>query len=128
MSILDLHIEAAAWQKDALCRGVDPDLFFPERGASTREAKAVCHQCPVQALCLEYALQGGEKFGIWGGKSERERRRIRRARSIERKAAAKLAKEEAAAAKEAEKAAKLAALEEEEDEFKDDFFDLQPPE
>ena len=62
------------WQERANCLGVDPDLFFPERGASTKEAKGVCHGCEVQPDCLEYALRHGEKFGIWGGMSERERR------------------------------------------------------
>ena len=75
------------WQEQANCLGVDPDLFFPERGASTREAKAVCRSCEVQGDCLEYALAHGEKFGIWGGLSERERRRVRRARALERNAA-----------------------------------------
>lgn len=69
------------WQDDANCLGVDPDLFFPERGASTREAKEVCRSCVVREQCLEFALQNGEKFGIWGGMSERERRRIRRQRA-----------------------------------------------
>jgi WhiB family redox-sensing transcriptional regulator len=73
------------WQEQANCLGVDPDLFFPERGASTREAKAVCRSCEVQGDCLEYALAHGEKFGIWGGLSERERRRVRRARALERR-------------------------------------------
>ena len=66
------------WQDQANCLGVDPDLFFPERGASTREAKEVCRGCVVKQDCLEYALATGEKFGIWGGMSERERRKIRR--------------------------------------------------
>ncbi len=74
--------EVKGWQENANCLGVDPDLFFPERGASTREAKEVCRGCVVREDCLEYALIHGEKFGIWGGLSERERRRIRRARSI----------------------------------------------
>jgi len=73
------------WQERANCLGVDPDLFFPERGASTREAKAVCRGCEVRAECLEYALAQGEKFGIWGGLSERERRRVRRQRALERR-------------------------------------------
>lgn len=68
------------WQSQANCLGVDPDLFFPERGASTREAKGVCRACVVQEDCLQYALVNGEKFGIWGGLSERERRRLRRQR------------------------------------------------
>lgn len=69
------------WQDSANCLGVDPDLFFPERGASTREAKEVCKGCVVRGECLEYALANGEKFGIWGGLSERERRRLRRQRA-----------------------------------------------
>jgi WhiB family redox-sensing transcriptional regulator len=73
------------WQERANCLGVDPDLFFPERGASTREAKAVCRGCEVRGECLEYALDHGEKFGIWGGLSERERRRVRRQRALERR-------------------------------------------
>ncbi|MGI8984724.1 MAG: WhiB family transcriptional regulator [Acidimicrobiales bacterium] len=71
-----------SWQGQANCLGVDPDLFFPERGASTREAKGVCRGCVVRDDCLEYALINGEKFGIWGGLSERERRRIRRQRTL----------------------------------------------
>ena len=77
-----------SWQDYANCLGVDPDLFFPERGASTREAKEVCRGCVVREDCLEYALANGEKFGIWGGMSERERRRIRRQRALARAAAA----------------------------------------
>jgi WhiB family redox-sensing transcriptional regulator len=73
------------WQERANCLGVDPDLFFPERGASTREAKGVCRGCEVRVECLEYALAQGEKFGIWGGLSERERRRVRRQRALERR-------------------------------------------
>ena len=79
--------EAEGWQDYANCLGVDPDLFFPERGASTREAKEVCKGCIVREDCLEYALANGEKFGIWGGLSERERRRIRRQRALIRRAA-----------------------------------------
>src|ERR1700728_389916 len=74
------------WQSRANCMGVDPELFFPERGASTREAKEVCRGCVVREDCLEYAVANGEKFGIWGGLSERERRRIRRRRAVERQA------------------------------------------
>jgi WhiB family transcriptional regulator, redox-sensing transcriptional regulator len=77
--------EGRRWQEQANCLGVDPDLFFPERGASTREAKGVCRGCEVRTECLEYALDHGEKFGIWGGLSERERRRVRRQRALERR-------------------------------------------
>jgi WhiB family redox-sensing transcriptional regulator len=78
-------VGAGAWQDEANCLGVDPDLFFPERGASTREAKEVCRGCVVREECLEFALANGEKFGIWGGMSERERRRIRRQRAMARR-------------------------------------------
>ena len=71
-------IEPEGWQLLANCLGVDPDLFFPERGASTKEAKSVCQGCVVREECLEYALANGEKFGIWGGLSERERRKLKR--------------------------------------------------
>ncbi|HET7490158.1 MAG TPA: WhiB family transcriptional regulator [Acidimicrobiales bacterium] len=80
--------EELSWQHQANCLGVDPDLFFPERGASTREAKEVCRGCVVRMDCLEYALDNAEKFGIWGGMSERERRRLRRARTLRRNEAA----------------------------------------
>lgn len=76
-----------SWQEYSNCLGVDPDLFFPERGASTREAKEVCRGCIVRNDCLEFALANGEKFGIWGGMSERERRRIRRQRVVDRERA-----------------------------------------
>jgi len=68
------------WQFRANCMGVDPELFFPERGSSTREAKEVCRGCVVRDDCLDFAIANGEKFGIWGGMSERERRRVRRSR------------------------------------------------
>jgi WhiB family transcriptional regulator, redox-sensing transcriptional regulator len=67
------------WQERALCAQTDPEAFFPEKGGSTREAKRVCTECEVKAECLEYALARDERFGIWGGMSERERRRIKRA-------------------------------------------------
>tara|TARA_B100000519_G_C14210900_1_gene422609 strand:- start:928 stop:1377 length:450 start_codon:yes stop_codon:yes gene_type:complete len=80
--------DESSWWDYANCLGVDPDLFFPERGASTKEAKEVCRGCVVREDCLEYALSHGEKFGIWGGMSERERRRLRRQRALARRAAA----------------------------------------
>ncbi|MBS9534884.1 WhiB family transcriptional regulator [Mycobacterium sp. M1] len=66
------------WQERALCAQTDPEAFFPEKGGSTREAKKICQRCPVRAECLEYALAHDERFGIWGGLSERERRRLKR--------------------------------------------------
>jgi WhiB family redox-sensing transcriptional regulator len=70
------------WMSQANCMGVDPDLFFPERGESVKEAKEVCATCIVKQRCLEYALDNNEKFGIWGGSSERERRRMRKQRAL----------------------------------------------
>jgi len=85
MKIADETLDRS-WQEYANCLFVDPDLFFPERGASTREAKEVCRGCIVRGDCLEYTLRNREKFGIWGGMSERQRRRerrIRRQRALE---------------------------------------------
>ncbi|MEY4313078.1 MAG: hypothetical protein RLZZ319_587 [Actinomycetota bacterium] len=67
-----------AWQADSLCTQTDPEAFFPEKGGSTRDAKRICAECTVRTECLEYALANDERFGIWGGLSERERRKVRR--------------------------------------------------
>ncbi len=80
-----LAVDELSWQDYANCRGADADLFFPERGASTRKAKSICRACEVQVDCLEFAIVQGEKFGIWGGLSERERRRIRKQRALARR-------------------------------------------
>lgn len=66
-----------SWMGEAACRGVSPDLFFPDRGESTAPAKAVCAGCPVSDECLEYAIRGREMFGVFGGLSARERLRLR---------------------------------------------------
>ena len=79
-----------SWENEANCRGVNPSLFYPERGVSTSQAKEVCESCQVKDQCLESAVQRGEKFGIWGGLSERERREIRRDRRLKSKQAAKV--------------------------------------
>jgi WhiB family transcriptional regulator, redox-sensing transcriptional regulator len=73
-----VEIETLPWQKEAKCLQAEPDTFFPEKGGSTREAKRICAQCTVRAECLEYALENDERFGIWGGLSERERRKLKR--------------------------------------------------
>ncbi|PKW12563.1 transcription factor WhiB [Saccharopolyspora spinosa] len=70
--------EEQEWQERALCAQTDPEAFFPEKGGSTREAKRICAGCEVRSECLEYALQHDERFGIWGGLSERERRKLKR--------------------------------------------------
>lgn len=67
-----------AWQTDSLCAQTDPEAFFPEKGGSTRDAKKICTSCEVRAQCLDYALANDERFGIWGGLSERERRKLRK--------------------------------------------------
>ncbi|WP_225976680.1 MULTISPECIES: WhiB family transcriptional regulator [Corynebacterium] len=66
------------WHDQALCAQTDPEAFFPEKGGSTREAKRICKACGVRDECLEYALLHDERFGIWGGLSERERRRLKK--------------------------------------------------
>ncbi|MEY4417971.1 MAG: hypothetical protein RIQ88_409 [Actinomycetota bacterium] len=67
-----------AWQQDAICSQTDPEAFFPEKGGSTRDAKKICSGCDVRQQCLDYALANDERFGIWGGLSERERRKLKR--------------------------------------------------
>ena len=76
---MDALEEENSWQENALCAQTDPEAFFPEKGGSTREAKRICISCEVKSECLDYALANDERFGIWGGLSERERRRLRRA-------------------------------------------------
>lgn len=71
------------WREDALCRQTDPELYFPERGGSTQDAKDVCQICEVRTNCLDYALNTGQNFGVWGGLGEGELRRLRRARRAE---------------------------------------------
>ena len=78
LAALEVSSEQLSWQERALCAQTDPEAFFPEKGGSTREAKRVCLSCEVRAECLEYALTHDERFGIWGGLSERERRRLKR--------------------------------------------------
>ena len=67
-----------SWQADAVCAQTDPEAFFPEKGGSTRDAKRICSGCEVKAQCLEYALANDFRFGIWGGLSERERRKLKK--------------------------------------------------
>lgn len=79
-SLIDLGLsfpEPEDWTEQALCAQTDPEAFFPEKGGSTREAKRICQGCEVRDECLEYALANGIRFGIWGGFSERERRKIK---------------------------------------------------
>lgn len=76
--VTNLEDSPLAWQERALCSQTDPEAFFPEKGGSTRDAKKVCLTCEVRRECLEYALANDERFGIWGGLSERERRKLKK--------------------------------------------------
>lgn len=77
------------WMTEALCRQVDAgDLFFPDKGQPVKPGKRVCAACPVRAQCLAYALEQDCRGGIWGGASDTERRRMRRARNAEHRVAA----------------------------------------
>ena len=67
-----------AWKRQAACRGLDPEIFFPDGEEPGEAAKAVCVRCPVAQPCLEWALATREKQGVWGGCDERDRRRILR--------------------------------------------------
>lgn len=69
-----------AWRQRGACRGVDPDIFYPASDEEAEAAKAICAVCPVREPCLEYALANRERDGVWGGATERERRRIIRQR------------------------------------------------
>jgi WhiB family transcriptional regulator, redox-sensing transcriptional regulator len=70
----------AIWRKRAACRGIDPEVFFPASDEDAEEAKEICAVCPVREACLEYALAHREREGVWGGCTERERRRMIRQR------------------------------------------------
>ena len=69
-----------AWRNRSACRGLDPTIFYPPSDEEADEAKAICAVCPVREPCLEYALANRERDGIWGGRTERERRRLVRQR------------------------------------------------
>lgn len=80
--MLEGVLEIPEWHKDAACRNVpNPDIFFPERGASIAAARRLCATCPVQAECLEDALEHNLE-GLWGNTTERERRPLRKARKL----------------------------------------------
>jgi WhiB family redox-sensing transcriptional regulator len=69
-----------SWRQHAACRGVEPDVFYPVSDEEADIAKAICDQCSVRQTCLEYALTNRERDGVWGGATERERRRLLRQR------------------------------------------------
>jgi WhiB family redox-sensing transcriptional regulator len=69
-----------AWRNFGRCRGLDPEIFYPSAEDEGLEAKAICAVCPVRETCLDWALESREKIGVWGGLTEKERRRILRRR------------------------------------------------
>ena len=71
---------STAFMESGACKDMDPGIFYPEKGESTKNAKQICHVCPVKNQCLEYALANNERYGIWGGVSERRRREIQKMR------------------------------------------------
>lgn len=73
-----LHEAGYTWENDTLCSPLNAELFFPEEHQSHREAKKICHACPVSQDCLDYALEANEKFGIWGGLNQTERKKLKR--------------------------------------------------
>jgi WhiB family redox-sensing transcriptional regulator len=75
------HMDAD-WMAQGRCRDMAPSIFFPSDGLGVQAAQKICAQCPVQDQCLEYALEQRIDHGVWGGRSERERRRILRRRRV----------------------------------------------
>lgn len=74
---LDAIANREPWQAEALCAKSDPEEWFPDRGQFADEAKKICRRCPVRQECLDYALRNKERFGVWGGFTELERRRLK---------------------------------------------------
>lgn len=70
------------WRNFAACASVDPEAFFPNKGGSTREAKDICAKCEVRDFCLEEALENDERFGVWGGLTEQERKKLKAGRFV----------------------------------------------
>lgn len=75
---LNIGLIPPEWVKQALCAEVDPIIFFPERGDKTEDAKKICKVCDVRSKCLAYSLTNNERFGIWGGHTEHDRRKLRK--------------------------------------------------
>jgi len=71
------------WMQRANCRGTDPEVFFPDGGGSVSQAKKICGRCDVIQECREYAVDEPEEYGVWGGMSQQQLGRIRRARGQE---------------------------------------------
>jgi WhiB family redox-sensing transcriptional regulator len=86
VAVLGRPDELEEWMSQAVCASVDPELWFPAREGSSVTAKRICKgfrdrpPCPVRLECLEYALRWDERFGVWGGLSERERNKLKKQR------------------------------------------------
>ena len=78
ISLTQLFDDDRPWAPLAACRDADDDLFFPGNEAEARMAVRICAGCPVREECLEWALEMKIGFGVWGGMTERERRRLQR--------------------------------------------------
>lgn len=76
--------EEIDWRNEGSCVGIGPELFFPEKGQPTTVAKEICKDCVVRIECHQFAVENDERFGIWGGIGEQERRRLRRQRKLAR--------------------------------------------
>lgn len=72
-----------AWMEESLCRFESEEIFFPSNGAGVEVAKRICAFCVVKEACLEYALENRIEHGVWGGESERERRKLQRQRRLD---------------------------------------------
>ena len=75
-----MSAKVVVWRELGACRGLDPGLFYPDEDDEAEPAKAICAECGVRIACLEHALASREKQGVWGGATERERRRLIRQR------------------------------------------------
>ena len=72
-------IESASWMQKGKCRGLQTDIFYSEQGRrSINTAKAICSECPIRQQCLDYAMRNQELYGIWGGHTEIERKKLRK--------------------------------------------------
>ncbi|MFE6738656.1 WhiB family transcriptional regulator [Streptomyces tubercidicus] len=72
------RLSAEEWTESAMCAQTDPERFYPELGGTAAAARKVCAQCVVRAECLDYALRNNELYGVWGGLTRQERRRMQR--------------------------------------------------
>jgi WhiB family redox-sensing transcriptional regulator len=79
--LLLVDLDERPWAAYASCREADPDLFFPAEAGDATDALKICRGCPVQAECLDWALEMRITYGVWGGATERDRRRILRKKS-----------------------------------------------